>query len=270
MSAEPLSLDEVIQRYTVLQPPPNRLTLYAWREVLGLSPEDARDAHEHGVRFLQTVERFWTDEKRRHRDVNVWLLRGRQEPDPVTEEMREACRTWLSRHARTVQEEVLPAQGFSRIYSLWEPGNPRGGCQVWQRGEERLFVDDDRSGWAYALSAMSPEEWEEFARSVDVGDKFALLCSLIEAMNGLAGPEIPEDERLTQEDLDPDCNNAYDKGYPPLPEYLQTLQDETLITWGGWESPPVQALMEALQGLEWEDLGAAIALANLKLGRLSP
>lgn len=268
MQAEPLSLEEVIRLYTVLQPPPNRLTLYAWREVLGLSPEDAQEAHEHGVRFLQAVERFWHDEKRRHRDINRWLLQDRKAPEPVTEEMIQACRTWLAQHAQRVEEEVLPAQGFSRVYALGSP--EEGGCRVWERGEERLFVHDDRSGWAYALSAMSPEEWKEFARSVDVDDKFALLCRLIEALNGLAGPEIPEDEQLTQEDLDPDCNKAYDEGYPPLAEYLKTLKDETLAAWSGWESPQVRALLEALEGLEWEDLGAAIALANLKLGRLSP
>lgn len=269
MSAEPLSLDEVIQRYTVLQPPPDRLTLYAWREALGLDPETAQDSQEHAYWFFTVIQRFRTSEKRYHRDINLWLLKERREPEPVTEEMIQACRDWLGRHARTVEEEILPAQGFSLAYALGSPED--GGCRVWERGEERLFVNDHRSGWAYALSAMSPEEWEEFARSVDVDDKYALLCRLIEAMNGLAGPEVPEDERLTQEDVDPDRTNAYDEGYPPLAEYLQTLQDETTLQAGRvWESPPVQALLEALQGLEWEDLGAAIALANLKLGRLSP
>lgn len=267
MKPERLSLEELIRRYTVLQPPPNRFTLYAWREALGLDPDTAAESQELSTLLFRAIQEFTGDEKRRHRRINSMLLSARRTHDPVTEEMIEACRGWLARHAREVEEGALPAQGFSRIYALGDP--EAGGCRVWERGEERLFVNDDRSGWAYSLSAMSPEEWDEFKRSVEVEDQFVLLVDLVEAINGLAGPDLPEDDRLTREDLDPACERAYEEGYPPLGEYLRALQEETGSS-SVWESPKVQALMEALQGLEWADLAESIALGKFKLGRLSP
>ena len=259
MRAERLSLEDLIQRFTVLQPPPNRLTLYAWREALGLSPEEARTSQEHAFWFFTEVQRFWDWPTRRHRGINSWLLKDRKEADPVTEDMREACRTWLGQHAQKVEGEILPGQGFSQVYALGSPET--GGCRVWERGEDRLFVDDDRSGWAYALSPMTPEDWKEFRAGVEVDDQYALLCDLVQVLNVLAGPDLPEEDRLTQEDVDPG-----EGPYPPLPEYLKTLR-EAEEPFEILSLPKVELFLDTLQGLAWEDLAEALALARQRLSQ---
>ena len=279
MRPEQLSLEELIQRYTVLQPPPNRFTLYAWREALGLAPEDARESQEHAFWFFHEVQRFLAASERNHRGINRLLLQSKRGPEPVTEEAIEACRGWLGAHAVKVEREILPAQGFSQAYGLQTPEDPEGGCRVWERGEERLFVDDDRSGWAYSLSAMSPEDWIEFKTGVEVDDRYALLCDLIKVINALADrdPSTPslrhyedEDISLTQESLDWTCDEErYDTGFPPFPEFLKTL----LEAWAGWEmdiayrdNPTAEAFLDEIAGLSWEDLGPRLGEERRRLG----
>lgn len=277
MKPERLSLEELIRRYTVLQPPPNRFTLYAWREALGLDPWDARESQEHAFWFFHEVQKFLADSERNHRGINRLLLQSRRAPEPVTEDTIEACRAWLAKHARTV-EEVLRGQGFSLAYSLWEPGDPRGGCQVWEREEERLFVDDGRSSWVYSLSPMSPEDWIEFKTEAEVDDRYALLCELIEILNTLAerDPSTPsllhyegEDGRLTQESLDWATGDEPDQLGYPFPDYLDYLligMEERELDIGFTDAPMVEAFLDEITSLSWEDLAPRLAEERRRLG----
>ena len=278
MKPERLSLEELIQRYTVLQPPPNRFTLYAWREALGLAPEAARESQEHAFWFFHEVQKFLAASERNHRGINRLLLQSRRDPEPVSEGMIEACRAWLGAHAVKVEREILPAQGFSQAYGLQTPEDPEGGCRVWERGEERLFVMDDRSGWAYGLSAMSPEDWIEFKAGIEIDDRYALLCELIEILNALAerDPSTPsllhyegEDGRLTQERLDWATGDEPDQLGYPFPDYLDYLligMEERELDIGFTDTPMVEAFLDEITSLSWEDLGPRLAEERRRLG----
>lgn len=265
MEAEQLTAEDLARKYTILQPPPTRYTLYAWREALGLDPATFTGSQELTRMLFEEIQRFTGAPKRDHRPINRMLLAARKLHDPITEELTQACQDWLGQQVRAVEEEVLPAQGFSQVYELYTPEDG-GGCRVWERGEDLLFVNDDRSGWAYVLTPITREELEAFQADIEKEDYNALLRDLIEVLNALAGPDAPEDSLLVEE------LNLDGEGYlitledgeeaPPFPAYLRGLREDLADYYTVLRFPEVQPFLDEIQSLAWEDLRPRLALAK--------
>lgn len=265
MEAEQLTAEDLARQYTILQPPPTRYTLYAWREALGLDQVTAFESQELTRLLFEEIQRFTGAPERNHRPINHMLLSARKSPDPITEEMIQACQDWLAQQVRAVEEEVLPAQGFRQVYELYTPEDG-GGCRVWERGEDLLFVNDDRSGWAYVLTTITREDLEAFKASMEQSDYNAVIRDLIEALNALAGPDAPEDSLLVEE------LNLDGEGYlitledgeeaPPFPAYLRGLREDLADYYTVLRFPEVQPFLDEIQSLAWEDLRPRLALAK--------
>ena len=247
MEAKQLTAEDLARQYTVLQPPPTLFTLYAWREALGLDPAVAFASQDLTRLLFEEIQKFTRAPKRNHRPINGLLLSARRRPDRISEEVTQACQDWLGQQVRATEEEVLPAQGFRQIYELYTPEDG-GGCRVWERGEDLLFVNDDRSGWAYVLTTITPEELEAFQAGATGEDYNAVIRDLIEVLNTLAGPDAPGDSLLVEElDLDgagylitlEDGEEA-----PPFPDYLRDLREDLADYYTVLRFPEVQPFLD--------------------------
>lgn len=253
-----LTLEEISTRYTLLQLPPTRLTLFTWREAIGMSLEEAGEAQELAGYYLKAIQSFITAPKRdQYRPVTAPLVKARKEPETVTEEVLEKCRGWMEAHARQVEEDLLPAQGFSLVNG---PEAEVGAARVWQRGEERLFTILSPGLWHYLVSPMNDEEWGEYRQTAEEEDRFHLLLRLAAILNDLGrrytlrndltleGPDA--DLLISQDDVDPG-----EDGYTRLSDLLDWLWGEKVRH---WESPPAEELLDTLGDLDWEDLAHTV------------
>lgn len=269
MQAEQLTAEDLARQYTILQPPPTRFTLYAWREALGLDQVTAFESQGLTRQIFEAIQEFTGAPERDHRRINRMLMSARRLHDPIDAALTQACQDWLAQQVLAVEEEVLPAQGFRKVYELFTPEDG-GGCRAWERGEDLLFVNDDRAGWAYVLTTITREDLEAFQAGITREDYNAVIRDLIEVLNALAGPDLPENERLVEE------LNLDGAGYlltledgeevPSFPDYLRGLREDLEEYYTALKTPEVQPFLTEIRGLAWEDLAPRLVLEKRRRG----